>query len=139
MDDGFNFDELSEFTKEVLELGQDLYPKEVKKFLKSEAVKGAKLARTIAKSEVGTTGKNGAKSYHKKFKSGKVYDYGKDSCVRFYNGSPHGHLIEKGHKNKDGTYTLGKYVLQKAGQKFESEFCEDIENFAEEILNKGLK
>lgn len=135
MDDGFEFSELSEFTKEVLDLAQDLYPKETKKFLKREAVKGAKVAKEIAKSTVNKKTGN----YLKKFKSGKVYNYGKDTCVRFYNSSPHGHLIEKGHKNKDGTFTLGKYVLQKAGQKFEPEFSKNIENFAEEILNKGLK
>lgn len=135
MEDGFNFDKLSEFTKEVLNLAQDLYPKEVKKFLKREATKGQKLARATGKSEVGKKTGN----YLKGFKSGKVYKYGGDDCVRFYNNAPHGHLIEKGHKNKDGTFTLGKYVLQKAGQKFEPQFEKDIEEFAEDILNKGLE
>lgn len=138
-EEGFIFGEFSVFTKEVLSLANDLYPKDVKKFLKREAIKGQKIAKGIGKSEVGTTGKNGAKSYHKKFKAGKAYKYGNDDCIRFYNSSPHGHLIEKGHKNKDGTFTLGKYVLLKSGQKFEPEFWKDTENFAEEILNKGLK
>lgn len=135
MSDGFDFSELSDFTKEVIDLAQDLYPKDVKKFLKGEAAKGSKIAKGIAQKEVNKKTGN----YLKGFKSGKVYKFGKDTCVRFYNGSPHGHLIEKGHKNKDGTYTLGKFVIQKAGQLFEKEFIEDVENFAEEILNKGFK
>jgi len=135
MNDGFEFGELSSFTKEVLELGQELYPKATKKFLKDEARKGAKVAKNLARTQVNKETGN----YSKGFKGGKVYKYGDADCARFYNNSPHGHLIENGHKNKNGSFTLGKYVLQKAGQQFEQEFSEDIEKFAEDILNKGLK
>ncbi len=52
VDSGFDFGELSELTREVLDIARTDYPKETKKFLKKEATKGQKLAKSTAKSEV---------------------------------------------------------------------------------------
>lgn len=133
--DGFDTRELSELTQDVLNLGVELFPKDVKKHMKKNGVELAKLAKKIAKGEVKVKTGN----YLKGFKGGKVYYYGGDICVRGYNNSPHGHLIESGHKNVDGSYTQGKHILEKAKLQYEKVFIENTENFAEEILNKGLK
>lgn len=134
MDDGLDFSELTKYREKLLE-AKELFPKEVDGFLKGECKKIAAKAKKIAKNQVKTgtsTHKNynAAKSYHKKFKTGKLYDYNGDRSCRAYNGSPHGHLIEKGHKNKDGTFTAGKHIFQQA----EVQHSAELDNNAEEFL-----
>lgn len=77
-----------------------------------------KKARTLVKKDTG--------NYHKKFKRGKVF-IGTDGAmtVRVLNTSPHGHLIEDGHRQvtKDGTevgFVPGKKVMEKGMQEFET-------------------
>ena len=53
--EGFLFDELSEFKQNLLRDIKENYPKETEKFIKKEATKVAKVARKIAKREVGTS------------------------------------------------------------------------------------
>ena len=154
--EGFLFDELSEFKQNLLRDIKENYPKETEKFIKKEATKVAKVARKIAKREVGTSkGKKKnwveAKSYHKKFKVGKTYKYSDDLCCRAYNSSPHAHLIEYGHVNvprgkarattkagreqqkndmSRGTgFTMGKLIFKQAELEFLSEFFDDAEKF----------
>lgn len=153
--EGFLFDELPEFKQHLLEDIKKRFPEETKKFIKSEAGACLKIAKKIAKKEVGTS--KGAKkdwteskSYHKGFKVGKTYNYSNDLCCRAYNKAPHAHLIEYGHvnvprsskrattragraeqaKQKRGTgFTMGKYVFKMAEIEFETQFFEDVEKF----------
>jgi hypothetical protein len=130
MDDGFYFEELTEFKQDLIKSVKELYPKETKKFIKDEAKKLTKKTQAIAGDIVKTTGKNGNKSYHKQFKTGKTYKYyGDDICCRAYNSSPHAHLIENGHKNKDGSFTLGRYPFKIAQTEFKGEFEKDCDTF----------
>lgn len=157
--EGFLFDELSEFKQNLLREVKNVFPKETEKFIKKEASKLAKTARKIAKNDVGTAkGKKKnwieAKSYHKKFKVGKTYKYSDDLCCRAYNSSPHAHMIEYGHVNvprgegrKKGAgrrsgkggqgvgFTTGKLVFKRAELEFLSEFLDDTENFLFEYFD----
>ena len=74
--DGFLFDQLSEFKQKLMRQVLRELPIETKKFIKDESRKCTKIAKKIAKKEVGTS--KGKKkdwslneSYHKNFKVGK--------------------------------------------------------------------
>lgn len=153
--EGFLFDELSDFKKKLMLDIKENFPKETAKFIKQEAQKCVKVAKKVAKKEVGTSkGKKKnwieSKSYHKGFKVGKTYDYSGDLCCRAYNKSPHAHLIEYGHvnvprgnarattragrkeqsKSSRGTgFTLGKFVFKLAELEFITDFKDDSERF----------
>lgn len=153
---GFLFDDLSDLKKNLLRDIKDKFPEDSKKFIKSEAQKAKKLAQKIGKKRVGTSKglkKNWSaeKSYHKRWKSGKVYKFSADDmCCRVYNSAPHGHLIELGHANiprgtkrattlkgrigqkklqKASGYTLGKLVVAETEVEFTSQWRDDAERF----------
>lgn len=135
-------DDLEGLTKELLEFAQTEYPKETKKFLQSEGNKFKKLVKKRAKSEVGTETGN----YQKGWKRGRVYNHRATGAtsVRVYNGSPHAHLIEYGHKKylwgkETSERVEGKHVLEKAGEQFAPEFERNVSQFVDELLDKGLK
>jgi len=153
--EGFLFDELSEFKQNLMQSIKKEFPEETKKFLKQEASKALKVAKKVAKKEVGTSkGKKKnwieSKSYHKGFKVGKIYEYSNDICCRAYNKAPHAHLIEWGHvnvprsskrattragraeqaKQQRGTgFTQGKLVFKIAELEFTNEYLDDAEKF----------
>lgn len=153
MQDGFIYDELSDFRKDLLNQINNLYPKASKNFIWAEGRKLQKLQKKIAKQDVGTTGKNGDKSYHKKFECTKPTKNGDDLYVKAQNTAPHAHLIEYGHMNvprsekpattREGrkrqqaeriakgtyTYTQGKYVMKKSEMQFPKTYEEDCEKF----------
>ena len=139
MELGFDFHELTDFKKGILQLGKEDFPKETKKFVKKSAVKLSKLSVDVAKSKL----KKKTGNYLKGFKSGKVYIYSGDFCCRTYNGSPHAHLIEYGHNKitqktkRNLGFVEGKYVLKEATNKFERIFENDVEALIEAILDKG--
>jgi len=102
-DEGFLFDELSEAKKDILRSISKVYPEESGKFVRDEAGKLLKVAKKVAKQEVGTSkGKkknwDEKKSYHKRFKVGKKYKYDNDMCCRAYNSSPHYKNFLKNHE-----------------------------------------
>ena len=144
----FDFSELSDFKKDILELAENVYPKKTKKFLKNEAGKLAKVVKSNAQSEVGTSkGKKKDWEYKKSYlagiKTGKVYKYDGADCCRVRNSSPHGHLVDDGHiqKTKDGRtvgFVPGKHILKKAEMEFNNTFAADVEGFIDEVLNEGL-
>lgn len=162
-EEGFLFDELSEAKQDILRAINKAYPKESEKFIKNEAKKLLKTTKKVAKKEVGTSkGKkknwDEKKSYHKKFKVGKKYDYDGDTCVRVYNSSPHAHLIEYGHRNiprgqkrattregrkndnrKATGFTMGKLVFDIASLEFEPEFKTDCELFMSEYVDDTIR
>lgn len=134
MSSGFFFDELSDFKKDLLREAEKIFPEETEKFLKDEGKKLTALQKRIAKQDVGTSkGKKKdweeKKSYHKRFKTGKLYDYQGDKCIRAYNGSPHGHLIEYGHKTTNNRFVSGRYVIKSSENQFKHEFEKDCDNF----------
>lgn len=167
MQEGFLFDELSDYLQNFLRDMMKKFPEEAEAFLKTESQKCLNVARKVAKKEVGTSkGKKkdwiDKKSYHKGFKVGKPYKYSSDMCRRVYNKSPHAHLIEYGHMNVPrsskrattragreqqkreraqgkNTFTLGKFVFKTAEMEFSEQFYLDADKFMHEHFNENLK
>lgn len=163
--EGFLFEELSNFKQSLMLEVKENFPKETAQFIKKEASKVLKVAKKIAKKEVGTSkGKKkdwvDSKSYHNKFKVGKTYDYAGDLCCRAYNSAPHAHLIEYGHVNvprgnarattragrqeqstqSRGTgFTLGKFVFKLAEMEFISDFKDDSEQFLYQFFDDTVR
>ena len=138
--EGFFFDELSDLKKDLLREAAKVFPKETEKFLRQEGQKLTNIQKRIAKQDVGTSkGQkkdwNEKKSYHKRFKTGKVYDYSGDKCIRAFNSSPHGHLIEFGHKTQNGKFVPGRYVIKSAENEFKNDFEKDCDEFLSEYFD----
>lgn len=162
-EEGFLFDELSEAKKDILQSISEIFPEESSQFIKEEARKLTNVAKKVARREVGTskgTKKDWQpeKSYHKKFKTGKKYNYEGDLCCRAYNGSPHAHLVEYGHLNiprgqkrattregrkndtrKGAGFTMGKFVFDIASLEFEPEFRDDCEKFMLKYVDDTIR
>jgi hypothetical protein len=142
MADGFDTRELDKFTQKMVNLANDTMPKESKKFMKKEGNKLNKLNKATFKSK--------GIGYHtgnllKGFKSGKVYKYDGSWSVRAYNSSPHAHLLEDGwmwtpNKKQSGTekFIPGFNFIEDAKKKFESGYYQDVQDFIDEVLGKGL-
>lgn len=165
MDNGFLFNELSEAKQNLMRAAKEKFPEETKEFLKEQAKKLRQKARKIGKRDVGTS-KNkkknwiSQKSYHQKFKIGKIYIYGEsDKCIRVYNSASHGHLVEYGHvniprgtkrattrkgrieqlKNRKGTgITLGRYVFTLAEIEHTTQFLEDANMFLYQFVDDTI-
>jgi len=141
MEAGFDYHELTDLKKELIQLAKDDFPRETKKFIKKEAGKLTTIAKNTAKKEcLNKTG-----NYLKGFKAGKVYNFAGDICCRAFNSSSHAHLVEYGHNmvtsraKRNVGFVPGKYILTKSSTKFENKFEEDIEQFLENVLDKSLK
>ena len=151
-----DFSEVENLTNDLKDFAKKYYLKETKKFMKKEVAKATKKAKQIAKSSVGTskkTKKNWKEktSYHKNFKTGKVYEKSDDLCCRVYNSSRHAHLIEYGHRqvsrgpkgksNEGGQakgFTEGQHVLEKTKIQFSAEFEMDCNKFIGELVENGV-
>lgn len=152
---GFDISELTRFTQHLMDLGQKQFPKETKIFLREEGNKLNKKTKDLAKVKVGIKGKSKVvkkanKRYLSGFKRGKVYlhEPTKSYAIRVYNYRPHAHLIESGHimltKDKKPVsrgkeFIEGRSVLNDSSEKFKGEFINDVENFVDELLDKGLR
>lgn len=112
---------LNELQRDLLRASKNTkkeMPKIMRKIGSKARVVVAKKARTLVKKKTG--------NYQKGWKRGKVF-IGPDGAVtvRVYNGSPHAHLIEDGHKMVSaegeflGTYVHGKEVRDKGMREFE--------------------
>lgn len=130
------FQGLTEFQKDLLEVAQKDMPKEMNKVMKKAANRGATWARREARSKLKTqpTG-----NYMKGIKSGKAFiDNEGKHVVRILNTAPHGHLIEHGHHiraYKDGPslgFVPGKFILDNAAKNLEK--SGDFET----LLSRGL-
>lgn len=167
LQEGFLFEELSEYMKKFLLDLKNKFPEKAEEFLKIEAKKCLKTARKVAKKEIGTSkGKkkdwNEKKSYYKGFKVGKPYKYLNDMCRRVYNKAAHAHLIEYGHMNiprgtkrsttragrekqkqeraqRQNTFTPGKFVFKLAEMQFFEQFYLDADKFMIDYFNEKLK
>lgn len=128
------FQGLTEFQKDLLEVAQKEMPKEMQKVMKKVANRGATWARREARAKL----KQHTGNYMKGIKSGKAFIDKEDKVVvRILNTAPHGHLIEKGHRmvTKDGRevgFVKGKYIIENAAKHLEK--SGDFET----LLSRGL-
>lgn len=143
-DDIFDFKELEQYEKQLLDLANEKMPRESRKFVNGEGTKLKRITVQNAKNKVKkVTGK-----YHKSIKKGKAYIYKGNGgfSIRVYASSkiaPHAHLVEDGHRvlDKDGNekkYIQGAKVFDNSRKEFESQFYNDIENFIDDVIGKGL-
>ena len=139
MADGFDISELTNFDKKLVNLANDKMPRESKKFVKKEAGKLNRKNKSAYKSK-GIGEKTG--NLLRGFKSGKVYKFNGAWSCRALNSSPHAHLIDKGwmHKASNGNekFVPGFNFMEDAAKGFESQYYNDIEEFFDEVLEKGL-
>jgi len=139
--DGIDFSQLDGFSKRLMALAEREMPQETNKFMRQEGNKLRRITSKVAKQKV----KSRTKNYIKGIKRGKVYKFkGDETSIRVYNGAPHAHLIEHGHRivGRDGTehgFAKGQRVYEEAGRQFEKEFIEDCERFIDDLLENGLR
>lgn len=144
MADGFDFSELTDFSKGLLESANDFKNgKESKKFLNKEGGKLAKKQKSSFNSKgIGSGGEESAE-VAKSFKKGKVYKYDGDFAVRAYSGHPLTHLLNNGHRivTPDGEekgFVLGYHFMEDAENGFKGDFYEDIDSFLDDLLDKYI-
>lgn len=130
--------DFDDFEKDLLDLASNLdNGKEVKKHLRKE---GSKLSRR-QKSQIKKLVKKKTGNLLKGAKRGKVYKNKGEWTVRAYNSSPHGHLIDKGHRivDKNGVekgFKTGVNFLEKAEKDFADDYHADTQNFIDKMLNE---
>ncbi|MGD6845235.1 HK97 gp10 family phage protein [Bacillus infantis] len=131
---------LSDFERRLLALAQKELPREVPKIMRKMGSK----ARTHVARKARRQVKKLTGNYHKGWKRGKVFKAKEDEfVVRVYNSSPHAHLVEHGHiqKDKNGKelgFVKGKHVLEESMGEFESgEMEEMLDAWLDDLLESG--
>lgn len=146
----FDFDELDEAVGELEKMLTVRWPKENKKFMRQEASKELKMAKSLAKQRLKTYRPvSDKKSYLGRLKRGKIFHQNgdiEDLSIRVYSSAPHGHLIEEGHvmKTRDGKtpksgekFVKGYHILRDTHRTFEPEFDRDVEAHLDQMLAEG--
>lgn len=135
-----DFEGLTEFQKDLLEVAQVKLPKESYKIMRKIGSK----ARTKIAREARSKVKKKTGNYHKRFKRGKVFkDAEGKYVVRVINSAPHAHLIEHGHRVVRGGVEIGfapgKKVMDAGARNFNSsgEFEKMLSDWLDEELTKG--
>lgn len=140
MADGFDLSELMEYAKTIENTSNNMKQGTfAKKFLRKEGNELNKLNKSTYKSKgIGEVTGNLLRG----FKRGKIYKYDGAWSVRALNSSPHAHLLDRGwiHKASNGNekFIPGFNFMEEARQAFESGYYSDVEEFLEEIIEKGL-
>ena len=137
--------ELNEYAEGMIEFGVNEMPNVAKKFMRKEATKLRKKAADKTKAVVGKKTGN----LYKRIKKGKiVYAWGDAQYnIRVYNGAPHAHLIEYGHRmvghkpNKtfNGLYVRGYHPNENANIEFQPTFYKDVETDLVEMVEEELE
>jgi hypothetical protein len=143
--DGFNLNQLDDFSQDLLSLATRIMPRETKKVLKKEATKLSKVQKNKIKSfGIGGQGIT-EKEILSSSKSGKVYKYSGNLNCRAFNSHPLAHLLDKGYTHKGGnnhdgaeTFVVGYNFIEKAEEQFKNEFYQDIEQFIDDMIDEGL-
>lgn len=127
------FEGLTEFQEDLLEVAQKKLPKEVNKMMGKAGNRLTTRARQEARSAVGTVTGN----YYKHFKRGKVFkDAEGKTVVRAINSAPHAHLIEYGYILKNGGFVPGRLIMSAAAKNYDS--SGDFEKIISSELDRML-
>lgn len=134
----FDFKELDDFARTLLDNASTNNPKETRKFLNKQGYALRKKTREVSKRLV----KKRSGQYHKSWRKGKVYAYKGDKtnlAVRVFNNSPGAGAIEVGrtYKKKDGSewFKPGVHVMETAVKEFEPEYSRALDNFVDELVD----
>lgn len=151
---GFDDIELLALSKSLNNIGKQ-FPGESGEFLRQQGTSLNRQTKKLARQRVGKKGKGPEKDkpakerYINGFKRGKVYKHDPTNsfAIRVYNNRPHAHLIEYGHVQlthdrqtpKNGErFVKGYHVLRDSASAFEPKFNADVEEFIDDLLDKGL-
>lgn len=140
----FDFHELTDFDKKILERARQTVPKECKNFMG----RTGNAFRRKVRAEYRNTVKKKTGNLLKGIGRGKPYIWsGNEFQVRVYNKAPHAHLIEYGHKMIDWRtkkqtpkkdFVPGKHIVGKVANSFPGEFDRLCEKFVDDLLKKGF-
>lgn len=137
---GFDFSELDDFSKDLLNLAQDFDKgKQAKAFLRKSGNKLKKATVKHAKTKV----KKKTGNLYKSIKRGKPYKYSVNDAmaVRVY-GINHAHLLNNGHRivapytKEEKGFAKGYHFFESGASEYEQEWTGDVEDFIDEMLNE---
>ena len=135
-----DYSEVSDFNKEMLDLIENKYPKEAKKFIsRAGNAFRAEMKAGYKKHTVRRTG-----NLLRGVTRGRAYIYNGDSYqVRVYNKAPHASLIERGHKlyikgKPTDKFVRGKHIVGNTILEFNSKFVELADKFVDDLLDRGF-
>lgn len=133
--DGFNYKELDELNRDIVKLANETMPKESKKFMTKE---GRKITKEV-KGGLRTGYKVRTGNLFKKVKRGKSYFYPIDSAYQIrVHMAPHENVVDYEHRTKKGKVVKGKRIKDRTEAFFSEEFEEDVMDFIDDLLDKGL-
>lgn len=129
---------LETFIRELANL-EEQFPKEAKQLMRKAGTK----ARTIVSRKARQLVRKKTGNYYRSIKRGKVWtdNSSGEYKVRVYSRSPHGHLLEYGHRivAHDGTehgYKEGYHVFERATTEIEKEWTNIVSTEFNRIMDK---
>lgn len=137
---GLDYSQLDQFNQDMLEFVETTYPNEAKKFI---ARAGNAFRKEMRESYRKNTKKHTG-NLLRGVNRGRAYVYNGDEFqVRVYNKAPHAALIEHGHKlyvkgKPTDKYVRGKHVVGSVVLRFNSKFVALVEDFVDDLLDKGF-
>ena len=133
--DGFDYKDMDELNREILKLANETMQKEAKTFMRQE---GSKVTKQV-KGGLRTGYKVRTGNLVKMVKRGKAYLYPAENAYQIrVHMAPHENVVDYGHRTPSGKVVKGKRIKDKVEVFFSEEFEEDVLDFIEDVLDKGL-
>ena len=133
--DGFYYKDLDDLDRKILKLANETMPKEAKTFMRQE---GSKVTKQV-KGGLRTGYKVRTGNLVKMVKRGKAYLYPAENAYQIrVHMAPHENVVDYGHRTPGGKLVKGKRIKDKVEVFFSEEFEEDVLDFIEDVLDKGL-
>lgn len=133
------FEGLTEFQEDLLEVAQKTLPREVNKMMGKAGTRLTTHVRREARSAIDHS--SGTGNYYRGFKRGKVFkDAEGKIVVRAINSAPHAHLIEYGHRlvrgGREVGFVPGRLIMSAAAKNFDN--SGDFEKIISKELDRML-
>ena len=147
VEDGFDLSGLAALNAQFLELAEKQFPNEAKKFVRRQ---GAKLERRL-KGAYKTKVKKKTGNLLAGVRRGSPHQHEGSWQIRVLNTASHAHLIEHGHVMKDKNkkpvlnargeevWVEGKHVAAWTVIEYKKDYPAEVDQFVDEMLEKGLK
>lgn len=140
-ENGFDLSELDEINQKLLALAHKTFPEETKKFIRRQGgkvrtrLRNAYKAKTKKKTGNLLAGVDGD-TYATRTADGWQ--------IRVRNIAPHAHLIEHGHVfyhkgKRTERWVDGKHIAGGVIKEYESVYPQEVDEFVDAVLEKGLK
>lgn len=137
---GLEFEGLTEFQEDLLEMAQKTLPRESFKLMRKAGNRLTTHVRREARGAIDHA--SGTGNYYRGFKRGKVFkDAEGKIVVRAINSAPHAHLIEYGHRlvrgGREVGFVPGRLIMSAAAKNFDN--SGDFEKIVSEELDRMLR